>query len=99
MPRVGHGEDGDFNYSGSVNGSDFGLLMANFGKGVVASTVVNVPADMTAVIDFMNANGLSSSDLNFRFRILPEPTALTVVAFGSATRLSPQSPRRPHSHG
>ena len=66
-------DEGDFNYDGKVNGSDFVLLADNFNQFASQSAVS--AADLAAVDAFAAANGVSLTNV-------PEPGSLGLCTLG-----------------
>ena len=60
-------DEGDFNYDGVVNGSDFGALAANFGQQASGAAVELPASDWVALDSFAAANGLLAD--------VPEPAS------------------------
>ncbi|HEX4054280.1 MAG TPA: PEP-CTERM sorting domain-containing protein, partial [Tepidisphaeraceae bacterium] len=74
-------DQGDFNYDGTVNSIDFGLLAGNFGKSVGGGAVAISSADWAALDAFAAANGLMAD--------VPEPACgaiLLVTMMGAVAR-------------
>ncbi|HEX4053705.1 MAG TPA: PEP-CTERM sorting domain-containing protein, partial [Tepidisphaeraceae bacterium] len=65
-------DQGDFNYDGTVNSIDFGLLAGNFGKSVGGGAVAISSADWAALDAFAAANGLMAD--------VPEPASAALFA-------------------
>ena len=73
---------GDFNYDGFVDGTDFTLLVGNFGKQSNGTTIVLPASDWIALDAYAAANNIS-------LIAVPEPTAAARSSLSSASNSSP----------
>ena len=77
-------DQGDFNYDGAANGSDFAALASNFNKGASQSAISG--ADIAALDSFAASNGLLAS--------VPEPASMGVLVVTGMGILSRRRGRR-----
>ena len=69
-------DKGDFDYDGSVTGSDFTALVGNLGKSASGADVVLPASDYAAIGAFAAANGLMAD--------VPEPSSLGLLGLAAA---------------
>jgi hypothetical protein len=71
---------GDASLDGVVNGTDFGLLAANFGQQANGAAVELPASDWTALDSFAAANGLMAD--------VPEPASMGLMTLGAMSVLA-----------
>jgi hypothetical protein len=67
---------GDFNYDGVVNATDFTMLIGNLGKSAIGADVALPASDYTAIDAFAEANGLMAD--------VPEPASFGLFGLAGA---------------